>query len=74
MVQMEGNDVAEDTAMDISPSRPVNIMTQAWVSELAQASANLRMLGLTVCVQLPAGCCDRLKAAAGLPSKAAASV
>lgn len=53
MVQMEGNDIPEDTAMDISPSRPVNIMTQAWVSELSQASANLRMLGLTVCVQSP---------------------
>lgn len=54
MVQMEGNAIAEDTAMDISPSRPANIMSQAWVSELAQASANLRMLGLMVCVQTPA--------------------
>lgn len=53
-MQMQGDDDndAGDAAMDISPSRsPVDIKIQAWVSELAQASADLRTLGLKVCVQ-----------------------
>ncbi|KAK9838770.1 hypothetical protein WJX74_003024 [Apatococcus lobatus] len=47
LTQMEGSETLEKAAMDISPSRSAaSIKSQAWVAELARASANLRKLGL----------------------------